>query len=165
MFRRPQAVGIGLLFLLTAGPIRAENEYWVAVGSYQKLTNAEQAVRDASLQLAASFTMRQVDTASGTYFRVLSGPFLSFGIANSILTQAQYMGFESPWIIARENDGSGTLLTGKFGEPVLNSTPLEPVELYGSEDTPGRTERQSEHRLVDEAPDDYHLHRLNRDQK
>jgi hypothetical protein len=181
MIRRPLTHGIGLLVLLLAVQVRAEAEYWVVVGSYQNLTYAEEALGQAVQALDASFSMSTVDTAGGRFFRVTGGPYLSREIGEHMIEESRQAGFSSPWLLVTQRDdllapsyGSG-LSEFDFESPLpdleeydiesqqLRVPAVEPADIPGF-NAPERPEREQDHQLIDEAPDGYELHRLNRDQ-
>jgi hypothetical protein len=169
MLRRPLSHCLGLLVLLLSVTARAEVEYWISVGSYQNLINAEIAQREASARLPESFSITQAETDSGFFYRVLAGPYLTREIADHMLGESRRQGFESAWILAAET-----------GLSTLGSSPVDPLstdyeydlptyERQDPEDLPPieleeRPDRSTDHQMIDEAPEGYNLHRLNRDQ-
>lgn len=171
MLRRSLAYGLSLLALLTAITARGEAEYWVSVGSYKNLVNAEIAQREASAKLPESFSISEADTSLGFFLRVVAGPYLTREIADHMLGEAQRAGFSSAWILITESTlstlpsyGSELSMPADADLNLPEYQPAgEPLELptFKLEDRP---ERSTEHRVIDVAPDDYHLHRLHRDQ-
>lgn len=188
MFRRPLTYGLGLLVLLSAGVCQAAAEYWVAVGSYRNLDTAESARTQATVQLPESFSVAQVEIDSGLWYRVLAGPYLTREIADHIRTEAMRSGFDSAWILATE---AGVVGEGDYGLSGLSaaddysleeySSDLPPLEDFETDqerysvpasepaDIPGfnapvRPDHTQEHQLIEEAPEGYRLHQLNRDQ-
>jgi hypothetical protein len=179
MHRRLLACGFGFVVLLLSATVQAETEYWVAIGSYQRLLNAEDARDRASRALPESFSIAQADTDRGFFYRVLAGPYLTKEIADHMLGEARRNGFETAWILA--TDSVITPMSGSFSGDYRSDLPdldtdlpdldsdLPDLDISDPVDLPtlqleDRPERASERKLIDEAPEDYNLHRLNRDQ-
>lgn len=190
MFRLRLVCGLGIIVLLFAARAGAEVEFWIAVGSYKDLINAERAQREASAKLPESFSITQAETDSGNWYRVLAGPYLTREIAEHMMGSARTAGFDGAWILAQESGlygravyadpllsdpGSDALLSGdtylsdpeterfEFDTPSYEVTPASPADIPGF-NVPERPERDKTHKLIDQAPEGYDLHRLNRDQ-
>ena len=138
MFRRSFTYGLGLLALLFAGASQAAVEYWIAVGSFRDLGDAESARSRASEMLPESFSVAQVELDSGRWYRVLAGPYLTRDIADHILSEATQNGFSQAWMLSVEASVvSGTdysldnpALTDDYpvGEYDTDLLPLEPID-------------------------------------
>ena len=189
MLRRPLTTGLGLLALLLAGFGQAADEYWVSVGSYRTVETAEVARGQASERLSESFGVSEANLASGRWYRVIAGPYLSAEIAEHIREEAVRSGFENAWVLAMDSpfvadpgmttypdddyrfdsysfDDSGTTYSseGYAPETPRGSVPAsEPADIPGF-NAPIREEREKEHKLISEPPEGYQLHELNRDQ-
>jgi hypothetical protein len=163
--------------LLTAVHAQAEVEYWVAVGSYKDLLVAEDAQREASAVLPESFSISHADTPSGFFYRVLAGPYLTREIADHMQNEAMRLGFEGAWMLAAEAGSMSTQYSGITSFSSSESYQSRELDFDTSDYTtsfsePGpvprlndsdRPEKKAEHTLVNEAPADYRLNRLRRD--
>ncbi|HEY5645125.1 MAG TPA: SPOR domain-containing protein [Pseudomonadales bacterium] len=177
MIRRSLAYGISLVALLLAVLGRADDDYWVSVGSYRAFDQAQAAREQARARLPESFSVSEAMLDSGIWFRVLAGPYLTREIAEHMVEEARRQGFVSPWILA----GSSSIRTdlADYGGDLLSSEPRSADEIdlddfaldvpdADRSGVPGfaapmRSEPEKEHILVDEAPAGYRLNRLRRD--
>jgi hypothetical protein len=178
--------------MLFASPVQAADEYWVTVGSYRSIESAEAARSKAGAQLPESFSLAEVQLDSGLWYRVIAGPYLTREIAFHIRDEAFRSGFGSAWVLATapeivsESTASYSddeyryesfsydeydtrleegLSTDRFeSEGSRYSMPAsEPADIPGF-NAPIREERDKEHKLITEPPEDYRLNQLNRDQ-
>ncbi len=178
MRRSLLAHALCVLTLLLATAAHADIEYWVAVGSFKDLVLAENAQRLASAQLPEVFSITQAETPSGSFYRVLTGPYLTREVADHMQSEALRSGFKGAWILATD--------AGSLSMPLLSIDPYATSEPFYSDDlefempdydvpiseptdipgfnTPAETERSTEPFRVDEAPADYQLNKLERDQ-
>ena len=186
MLRRPLTTGLGLLVLLFAGFVQAAGEYWVAVGSYRGIETAEAARTDAAMRLSESFAIAETTLDSGFWYRVIAGPYLSIEIAEHVREEAVRSGFETAWVLdvapvlaidsassAYSDDdyrfesysydsdegfssGGYESNTSRYSVPAA-----EPADIPGF-NAPDREDRDKEHQLITEPPDDYQLHELKR---
>lgn len=190
MLRRTLTTGLGLLILMLAGSVQAEDEYWVSVGSYRSIEEAEAARRDASDRLPEPFGVSEANLDSGLWYRVIAGPYLSSEIAVHVRDEAVRSGFESAWVVAMSSalasDTSATVYPDddfrlddysfdstsdeRFSSEAYDpntsrySMPAsEPADIPGF-NAPIREEREKAHKLISEPPEGYRLHELNRDQ-
>jgi hypothetical protein len=162
-------MGICLLPSVAAG---AELVYHVSVGSYSNYAYAVEALEEALGGLDGSFTIEEADLPQGLIFRVIGGPYLNREVAESLSQRARELGFESPWVLERQGWSamSPNTLPGEGTESFLTAppelrelAPLSGSSLSGSA-TPPPTREEVEHKLVEEAPPGYDLHRLRRKQ-
>ncbi|MEM8769867.1 MAG: DUF5916 domain-containing protein, partial [Pseudomonadota bacterium] len=190
MLRRPLRTGLGFLVLCFALSAWAEDELWVAVGSYRNFSDAETARGQAFASLAESFSIREVETDSGRWFRVVAGPYLTPEIANHMLGEAQRNGFASAWVL-QETSGQAAMPEVISYAAASIDDPVSEVRLPDTDDTyrddiresrinyrvpttepmdipgfnaPVRPDEEKEHQLINEAPEEYDLHRLKRKQ-
>ena len=91
-----------LVGLLASLQVVAETQYWVSVGSFKKLPNAEQNQLQANERLADAFSIEAAKTSRGLLYRVMSGPFLSQETARRKAAQARKAGFTGAWVLAAE---------------------------------------------------------------
>ena len=169
------------------------DEYWVTVGSYRSMESAEAARSEASAKLPESFTISEAQLDSGLWYRVIAGPYLTQEIAFvHIREEAVRSGFGSAWVletspqIVSESASSYSdddyrfepysyddydtgldeaIPTDRFeSEGSRYSVPAsEPADIPGF-NAPIREDRDKEHKLISDPPEDYHLHQLNREQ-
>ena len=161
-----------LLVAMLAANASADTEYWVAVGSFQSLEYAELAQTKASQSLPEAFSVTPVDTASGYYYRVAAGPYLSRGIADSMASDARKAGFEDAWVVAADSPSLDTDSYSPLAIPAAVSESDYPISEAPSAsgvtrspglDLPDRRETEVPHELVEEAPEGYQLNKLHRD--
>ncbi len=151
-----------ILIWTLASEVAAEKQYWVAVGSYQDPSFAEEARAQAAASLPQSFTIIPVVTDTGYFYRVLAGPYLSQEIADDWMREAIRLGFVGAWLLAEEADrsipGLADFSTTDF--PAIDASAFD-------EDLPklqleARLNQQPEREVIEEAPADYFLHKLYR---
>lgn len=177
MIHRCTVVILTLLVGAVALESRAEPEYWVSVGSFRSYSDAEAAREQAGARLPDSLSIAEALLDSGLWYRVLAGPYLTPEIAGHMLEEARRQGFESPWVLIRENTLVGPIgeLSGYLpdaGPAAAEQTGLEhfrldvpgetPLDIPGF-NAPVRPDEDVEHKLVSEAPENYRLNRLRRD--
>ena len=181
-----------LLAICTVNLSAHATEYWAALGSFRDSTGAERAMADASSRLSESFAIVPSDTPGGFYYRVLAGPYQTRALAEQSVLNAKQQGFGDAWLLAVAAQslqpvstlGGGSLdatFDASFDAPLdasldggtrdttpLNTSgvPFEPAsgEIYQVERTPlgADQDRKPPPTLVDEAPTDYQLHKLQR---
>jgi hypothetical protein len=157
---------LSLLAQLVTPQARGEVEFWMSVGSYQDLAYAEVARNDASSMLAESFAIDDVETHDGFFYRVVAGPYFSKEIADHLVDEARRVGFATPWAFVRESGLTTLPSSTALREPELDLPELDvdsELEALPALELKDRPMQSSEHKLIDVAPDDYHLHRLRRD--
>lgn len=190
MLRRSLTTGLGLLVALLAVSLHAADEYWVTVGSYRTMASAEEARSQASERLPESFGVAEAELDSGLWYRVLAGPYLTREIADHIRDEAVRNGFDNAWVLAMAPSVLAVPPVSSYSDDEyevddysFDSTLDEPADSESFEsnssrysmpssepaDIPGfnapvREERDKEHKLITEPPEDYRLHELNRDQ-
>ncbi len=153
--------------LIVALEVSAETEFWVSVGSFQDRSNAEEALTRANALLPDPFTVTPADTPYGYYYRILSGPYLVREVAEALRLEALGMGLAGAWLLAVESGSLSPLPLEYLNldipdiEPDTYDDALPPYEFDGRK---RREERDPPRTLIDEAPADYKLHKLNRDQ-
>ena len=157
----------------------AQTDYWVVVGSFGDLENATARQLTAGERLSESFSLQPESTDRGFVYRVVAGPFFSEETAQRLVAESNQNGFAGAWMFAVESGVPGDydvdLYTPAFDSSDLPSdlsgTPLlEPydgelpeVDLSGRE-LPVKDEKPEKRPPPDEAPADYKLNKLNRDQ-
>ena len=95
------------IFLSFSGVARAEEQFWVAVGSYRDRGYAEEARDKANAALNEAYTVSSIDIDTDRWYRVLTGPYVSRGVAELTLVEAQQAGFESTWMLAGDPVDAG----------------------------------------------------------
>ena len=178
MLRRRLKYGLSLFAFLLVGAAHADVEYWISVGSYRQLSAAEQARSEASMRLPESFSVTPAETDTGTWYRVLAGPYLTREIADHMVGESRRQGFENAWILAAD---AGTIAAPLYANDPLYSSDLllesqdydleypslspaasDPTDAPGYE-APDRADRG--YKLVDKAPPDYQLNQLHRQRR
>lgn len=151
-----------VLILTLASEVAAEMQYWVAVGSYQDPSFAEEARTQAAASLPQSFTITPVVTDTGYFYRVLAGPYLSQEIADDWMREAIRLGFVGAWLLAEEADqsipGLSDFSTTDF--PAIDDSAFD--EALPKLQLEERLGQQPEREVIEEAPADYFLHKLYR---
>jgi len=179
------------IFLSFSGTAEAEEQFWVAVGSYRDLGYAEEARDKANAALNETFTVSSIYIDADRWYRVLTGPYVSRGVAELTLVEAQQAGFDSTWMLAADtvdggvDDQGGYADYDRYGDSGAYDDygDYSDYEEYGglpeyessyppleSEPPPSVATPQDETRravkipseLVDEAPAGYGLHKLRR---
>ena len=191
MLRRSLMAGLCLLAPLFASAGQAADEFWVTVGSYQTISRAETARTEASQQLSESFGISEAQLDSGLWYRVVAGPYLSSDTASHIRDEAVRNGFGNAWVMdvtpefisepastysadayrleTYSDQAYRSGLDGGAYEPVAPESSRYSVPASEPADIPGfnapiREDRDKEHKLISEPPEDYRLHQLNRNQ-
>ena len=90
------AVPIAIATLLTAN--LAYGEYWVSIGAYRAVEAAEQLAVEASSEAPVAFTARVADTAEGSIYRVVAGPFATRGEAQTSAARVREAGYDDAWV-------------------------------------------------------------------
>lgn len=159
-----------IVSLIVALEVSAETEFWVAVGSYQDRSNAEEALIRANALLAEPFTVTPADTPYGYYYRILAGPYLTRDTAETSRIAALGAGFDGAWLLAADA-GSMSPVPLEYRNldiPDVETDTYDDVlpqyEFDDADSRKAREERDPPRSLIDEAPADYQLHKLNRDQ-
>ncbi len=147
---------ICVLSLIVALEAAAEAEFWLSVGSYQERSNAEEALNLANALLPDPFTVTPADTSYGYFYRILAGPYQTREVAEALRIEALGVGYTGAWLLAVE-PGSLSPLPSEY----LDLDALPPAEF---DDTDRTQDRDPPRTLIDEAPPDYKLNKLNRDQ-
>ena len=154
------------LFVSTA---RAEEQYWVAVGSYRNLGYAQEALDRANAALDESFVLSSLDIEAERWYRVMAGPYLTRGVAELTLVDAQLAGFETSWMLVTEASDLEADLADGYGSydeyAPLDDGFEERYDEYRDDysfrenQEPAKTPRE----VVDQAPEGYGLHKLRRE--
>jgi hypothetical protein len=166
---------LGAALIVFAATAVAEAQFWVAVGSYQDITYAQEALDRAKADLRESFNLTPVDVEGKHWYRVMSGPYLSRGVAELTIVEAQQVGFDGAWMLVTESDDvassdgeSGFDEYEAYGEYAEYESSYD-YDSYSDDidfDEPAGFETEPrekiEHTLVGEAPASYGLHRLRR---
>jgi len=92
---------VGVLLCLAPG-VHAQS-YWLGLGSFRGLTNAERQIRDLVGDINAPLTIKQVATDRGEFFRVLAGPYDNIGDAREAVSQALDAGFATAWLVVDDD--------------------------------------------------------------
>ena len=159
-----------MLLLSLSLPVIAEDQYWVAVGSYSSMPQAENGRSLLEQRLSETLTILPADASGFPPFRVLAGPYASRNRATDSRSMALAAGIEGAWILrtsvldsldspmsAADADYASTDWSSGYSDyPELD---LE-SELGSSEQLEPREKQVRT--LVDEAPADYQLHKLKR---
>ena len=151
------------LLLSLSVPVVAEDQYWVAVGSYSSLSQAEKGRSLLEQRLPETLTIEPTDATAIPPFRVLAGPYSSRDRATDSRSMALAAGIEGAWILrisVRDwslpaDDADYASADWSYSDyPELD----EDSEL-GSADQLEPREKKAR-TLVEEAPADYQLHKL-----
>ena len=186
---RRDAVPIAVAALLLACHA-AHAEYWVSIGAYRAAETAQKLAAEANDKAALSFSVRAADTAEGSIYRVVAGPFASRRDAQTGAVQIRDAGFADGWIVGL--DGASPPSTAATLDPLIDSAAdtgidtdfpdisldewsldddLPPIEvlLRGLPDmptvepAPARASPASEPAPETVVPENYRLNRLHRD--
>ncbi len=127
-----------LVGLLASVQAFAEKQYWVSVGSFKEHPNAQQTRLRANERLINLFSVESTQTSQGRLYRVVSGPFLSEGMAQQKAAQARSIGFTGAWVLTQEVPVSTNLAeeaTGQTPQPAstepvtkVSDAPLVEIE-------------------------------------
>ncbi|MAR28667.1 MAG: hypothetical protein CMD51_03865 [Gammaproteobacteria bacterium] len=89
----------GMLIFSSAASY-AEKVFRVCVGSYSTLENARNALDAANISLGNGFEVARADSASGTWYRILSQPYESRLDAEKAVASARRAEISGAWIVA-----------------------------------------------------------------
>ncbi|MCP5179716.1 MAG: SPOR domain-containing protein [Pseudomonadales bacterium] len=177
---------------LAAGQLRAEDGYWVVIGSFSSPETAEAARQDAADRLGADVKVQSVTSARGVFNRVVVGPYEDKYQAQSLATTARTSGYADAWLV-RQGAVPDTYVApvatapaaASASQPTDAHVPAVPDGLnlpaYGTDDASPATsnsvmpeleirdfsrerlEKAVEDELPQEPPPGYNLNRLRRD--
>ena len=138
-------------------PAHGETRYWVAVASYESLPAAEQGRTSLEDQLLRSLAIAAAE--DGSRYRVIAGPFDSWVEATDVRST---VGIEGAWILrdptlVSSDDQALSDWSASYGDyPELELDALPAAR------EPIAPREKARRVLVEEAPADYQLHRLDR---
>lgn len=155
------------LLLSLSLPVVADDQFWVAVGSYSSMPQAEKGRTLLEQRLSETLAILPADATGLPPFRVVAGPYSSRNRAADSRSMARAAGIEGAWILrisaldspmpAVAADYGSTAWSSRYSDyPELDEDP----ELGSSEQLEPREKKVRT--LVEEAPADYQLHKLKR---
>lgn len=161
-----------LVMTLFGANARAESQFWVSVGSFQKQESADRALAMAGEKLTERFSVIGTSTDNGYFYRVAAGPYLTRELADDMVVTARNAGFSGAWLWA-EDSGLVDFYSPEASVEESDYLPLpeDDALLFDPSDYPDATlpgegyERSREEipQLIEEAPADYKLNKLRRD--
>ena len=141
----------------------ATGEQWVAVASYSSQSRAERGMELLEQQVSERLSVVE-DTASVLpRFRVLAGPYADRELAVTARSALQAAGITDAWILPADAAIGASDFSSAADDPWAYDYSAElddDLELAPRSELAPR-EKQTR-TLVDEAPEDYSLHRLRR---
>ena len=162
-----------VIALLVSLPAYGASQYWVAVGSYSSMPQAEKGRALLAQRVVESLSIITADADGVLRYRVMAGPYDTSIAAAQARDSASGSGVVGAWIaqldvdLVPESSGTGegidaytdtdwsTDYADDFPELELDNTQSETNQLAPRE--------KIERKLVDQAPAGYQLHRLNRE--
>ena len=91
---------LGMFGILSSANASAQAPtYWVGLGSFQDLNNAEIRRDKLRKQYASGVSIHMAETAQGSIFRVLTGPYPTEQEGRNAVTDAQQFGVASAWLV------------------------------------------------------------------
>lgn len=184
---------VALLCVLNAQVTHAEQQYWVTVGSFRSADTAEMVRKQASTQLAESFSVIGAQTENGYFYRVAAGPY-PLQMARNSAAAAKSGDYAAAWIWAEDagtstanmdlgDDNSGDYsseysseYSTEYGTDYRSALDLDLPD-YGADagspfdydaSIPAEAEliekREATPQMVEEAPPGYKLNKLNREE-
>ena len=176
-----------LVGCLLAFNVSAEMQYWVSVGSYKQVQEAERARDKAADKMSESFAVIGTDTAKGYFYRVAAGPYLTSELAQDQLVSAKASGFANAWLWSDDVDPLDTNYSlGSVDDSYQLNLPEYSVDIETSRDSASGSgipsngydesfydesieeadliqRRKTPPEVVDKAPPDYKLNKMRRD--
>ena len=154
-----------------SGAAVADPQYWIVVGSFRDLGNADASLSRANAMLSESFAIVPIKFGVDRRYRILAGPYATPEVADLGVTDARQAGFADSWMFANDptDDYTSNYTDDDFSDYANDYTSdytdyaedsaAEYGELSGSR---GRPEVKSPRKVVEAAPDGYALHKLQR---
>jgi hypothetical protein len=151
--------------------VMAERQYWVSVASFERAEQADVAIREADRSVPEGFSVVGIPTDAGYVYRVASGPFSTRELAEAGLSSVRAAGYDDAWLWSADTsqiEQGVTLASGYERDSSLGAyEPLPDYEpaSYEIDDVrlEPRTQMKEVPKLVIDAPENYQLNRLHRD--
>jgi len=106
------------------------DSYWIGLGSFRGLTNAEHFRDESAENLGQQLIIRKVSTQKGDYFRILAGPFSDNNKASEKLRAVKSLGFPTAWMMLDTRfQSSSTKVAAPTIEQTTEQIPLAEAEL------------------------------------
>ncbi len=167
----------------------AQTQFWAGLGSFRDVARAERELEAARDALQDSYSIVPSETANGYVYRVLSGPLESRDEAQARIATAKAAGFGHAWLLATSDQTTGgssfandapdvyDVSSGRWQDldDDLDSDssyhdeitellgPTETDDAYQSTPDVELRKRAGEQEIIEEAPEEYRVHKLRRD--
>ena len=157
-----------LLLLSLSLAVYADTQYWVALGSYTSLSQAETGLAELEQRAVEPLSVISADVGGLPRYRVLAGPYSTPDAAAAVRLSAGGWGVAGAWIMRTEEQplSASSSAEAPYAAMDWSSSYEDYPELDLATPPESATElepREKKQRtLVDEAPADYQLHKLRR---